>query len=546
MARIKIEDLPVVENLTPEEEELIFGAGRPSFRPTLESLENREMMDAGFGSALQTPLAQSSSGDNQLALVRQFASETTRQVNHIVGSAIQTAQQVNQFVHSALETAQTAHTALRQAAIDQLFAGFGRQNLPQSLGQAPGQSPPQNLLQNLPQGQGTQGIGIKTTQQDAEFVKEQATKLVQEKVCKPQNYDVAANVTSSRIVKVTDDEIRIEFKIEYHNAWIGYDKTTGTVSLSFKPTWQGDVKVYKIHSASHNNMNDGIRINLSKVEKGLNDICANERIVTNDKFDGQKFANGVAQQASGIALKFGNQLDRLSVTGVRAIDGGMQVEVSQNRGGGSSWRDGYILEFKYGNREVQAGSLTLASVQKGCWNITNTFYGLKFADGEEAALKAARWDVVPSHFSVQDVGKNFGDQVRAFLERGGSGSQGSHIVAGSAEIKGIERTAQGLRVVVEAHRTLQLDSDPGVKTEVHTRFAFELKYEGRGQDGMDRFSVVSVTHVPEFVYGAGNRDVWMTGNHYQSRGLYYGLEVFGTNCESLQKHFPSFSYKATA
>ena len=37
MARITIEDLPVGENLTPEEEELIFGAGRRSFRPTLET-----------------------------------------------------------------------------------------------------------------------------------------------------------------------------------------------------------------------------------------------------------------------------------------------------------------------------------------------------------------------------------------------------------------------------------------------------------------------------------------------------------------------------
>ena len=37
MDRITIEDLPVVDNLTPEEEELIFGAGRRSFQPTLET-----------------------------------------------------------------------------------------------------------------------------------------------------------------------------------------------------------------------------------------------------------------------------------------------------------------------------------------------------------------------------------------------------------------------------------------------------------------------------------------------------------------------------
>jgi hypothetical protein len=48
MARIQIEDLPVGDNLTPEQEELILGAGRLSFRPNLEGLEARELMDAGL------------------------------------------------------------------------------------------------------------------------------------------------------------------------------------------------------------------------------------------------------------------------------------------------------------------------------------------------------------------------------------------------------------------------------------------------------------------------------------------------------------------
>jgi phosphatidylethanolamine-binding protein (PEBP) family uncharacterized protein len=42
--RIRIEDLPVAEELTPEEKELLAGAGlRRSFRPTLEQLEAREV-----------------------------------------------------------------------------------------------------------------------------------------------------------------------------------------------------------------------------------------------------------------------------------------------------------------------------------------------------------------------------------------------------------------------------------------------------------------------------------------------------------------------
>jgi uncharacterized protein YkwD len=54
MSRIKIDDLPVAEDLTPEQEALIEGAGLKSFRPTLEDLERREMMDAGIGGALTT------------------------------------------------------------------------------------------------------------------------------------------------------------------------------------------------------------------------------------------------------------------------------------------------------------------------------------------------------------------------------------------------------------------------------------------------------------------------------------------------------------
>jgi hypothetical protein len=54
MSRIRIEDLPVAENLTPEQEELIEGAGLKSFRPKLEDLERREMLDAGIGGALAT------------------------------------------------------------------------------------------------------------------------------------------------------------------------------------------------------------------------------------------------------------------------------------------------------------------------------------------------------------------------------------------------------------------------------------------------------------------------------------------------------------
>jgi len=70
MARIRIDDLPLGENLTPEQEELIHGSGRRTFRPTLESLENREMMDAGLGDAMILQMSQE-------AQVRLLAEQTS-------------------------------------------------------------------------------------------------------------------------------------------------------------------------------------------------------------------------------------------------------------------------------------------------------------------------------------------------------------------------------------------------------------------------------------------------------------------------------------
>ena len=67
MTRVRIDDLPVAEDLTPEQEELILGAGLKSFRPSLESLETREMMDAGLGGAAQAVAAPSDT-----AQIRQF------------------------------------------------------------------------------------------------------------------------------------------------------------------------------------------------------------------------------------------------------------------------------------------------------------------------------------------------------------------------------------------------------------------------------------------------------------------------------------------
>jgi hypothetical protein len=76
MSRIRIEDLPPAdENLTPEELEQIEGAGRPSFRPSLEGLEGREMYAVNLGNVLPGGLPGT-------ALVRQIPLLKEMQIQH--------------------------------------------------------------------------------------------------------------------------------------------------------------------------------------------------------------------------------------------------------------------------------------------------------------------------------------------------------------------------------------------------------------------------------------------------------------------------------
>jgi hypothetical protein len=74
MARIKIEDLPVADNLTPEQEALIQGAGLRSFRPTFEALEARDVYAVGVTNALGAGLVRPAApGGHPAPLVRELA-----------------------------------------------------------------------------------------------------------------------------------------------------------------------------------------------------------------------------------------------------------------------------------------------------------------------------------------------------------------------------------------------------------------------------------------------------------------------------------------
>jgi endo-1,4-beta-D-glucanase Y len=89
MARIRIEDLPPDTDLTPEELERIFGAGRPSFRPTVEGLENREMYAANLGTALTPGLLPTANLAQDQAQVRTYTPATQIQMGPTASSTVQ-------------------------------------------------------------------------------------------------------------------------------------------------------------------------------------------------------------------------------------------------------------------------------------------------------------------------------------------------------------------------------------------------------------------------------------------------------------------------
>jgi hypothetical protein len=117
MARILIDDLPVADNLTPEQEELIFGAGL-SFRPSLEHLEIREVLT---GNPVTMPVLPSGR-----ALVLQATHQMQIDYNAVFSNAAGSlaAQQVN--VHNGVaDITEAARATLESDILARLPRALG-------------------------------------------------------------------------------------------------------------------------------------------------------------------------------------------------------------------------------------------------------------------------------------------------------------------------------------------------------------------------------------------------------------------------------------
>jgi hypothetical protein len=119
MARVRIDDLPVAETLTPEQEELIQGAGLKSFRPTLEAPEDRLMMagDITFAAATGVVTIQGDGIANR-ATVMQYQGDPQRGEN-----GLQVEVKID-FLTKRFDAAQLKSIEFHGAAGDDSFTNY--------------------------------------------------------------------------------------------------------------------------------------------------------------------------------------------------------------------------------------------------------------------------------------------------------------------------------------------------------------------------------------------------------------------------------------
>ncbi len=319
MARIQIEDLPNIKNMTQEEQEQILGAGQRSFKPTFDALEAREMMDAALGAVLP--------GLTGLANVDAPASHVR-------------------------EMGSSAGNVVDYAALDNIATTMARGAAPQAAG-----------VQTV----------LTTAKQDAEFVKNEVARLIEQKLI-PQLPSLASAKLSGREATVlSENSIRLDFKIKY-DGWnwgaVGGRSTyVGTMSIHATSTWVGSVKVYKLGSQSLHNFEHSPQMKWETVGHAMDSMVANNRIQTNNTFDARKFADGVAKRAEALGRNIEQKgVGSYSVHHVEAIDGGIRVHVSAGTHPGYNYQVyGLILEFKYDTADIRSGSLRLTNVQSGAW-----------------------------------------------------------------------------------------------------------------------------------------------------------------------------------
>lgn len=289
MARIRIEDLPEVDNLTQEEMEQILGAGLRSFKPTFEALEAREVCDVGFNHALLSSAAQPQTADGpQTHMVRELGPRV-------------------------------------EVDMSLLYGASARGAAPQGQAGAAALSP------------------TTTTWQDVDFIKDKAQQIVEGKVIKassPWAVNPYLRVTGVTEGAITLNQIEVKVRVLYKTPGNGLGNTggqaEGTFTLNFFRTRQGDMKVYTLGSPSHHNFEHGKQlIDLGALNDKLAAVCKSEVIrmdqrwdSSHGEYDGGQVARRVTDWAVKALTKHGTDL---TVQGITHHPDGIKVQILVKR-----------------------------------------------------------------------------------------------------------------------------------------------------------------------------------------------------------------------
>jgi hypothetical protein len=513
MAHIKIEDLPVGDNLTREEEELLLGAGLGTFRPTLESLETRQMMDAGLGSNLQLPIGPPMGGTPQHSLVSQLA--TTIQ---------ETAQQVRQLAAFGLQTIQATQAAV-QDHIDQAFAVLGRQGPPPDLPHGP----PRGLLQGQQEAPSVQG--------DVKHVREEARKFLNDKIIEGGKncWGLKADQIDYKNEKVDGNRITIGFYVHFDH-WGSPQEAK--VDFIFQGKNTGGVKQYELVGAGLHDWKNMFGAGDTMFEGVAKEMFRNKvGSIECQRFDENTFVNNVIRQSE---VMYGSKLGEHTECMRERIDGGFKVLIYTDHkpfmpilsgaprgavGRGELW-----LTFKYDDAQLAKGFVNVSDIRQGFWwklDTTKTGwtpYQDKWSDvgdpNVHARMREVGWRLTDSGQAPVAVLERAGQQLGAsalnwFKEIGSKGWWNDYSLGSvTGHVDRVDACEGGLRVTLRLERSVGANSIPaGIS------LTFTLKYEGQ-VNGQHQFKLADFNH--------------STPDHHFDIG---GLRGFGINADEVRARF---------
>jgi hypothetical protein len=479
MARIKIEDLPPFETMTPEEQEEILGAGSLSFRPTFEALEDRQLMAAGFGSAsLGSIVAQHRMMAD--ALVRQVSREVSHQQTPIIMS------------QETLQNAVVPSDALNPAAFTRALGGE----------------------MDLAAGMATAATSQETLNVVAGKAKDKFGEVIAEgrfgNVWTLQRVES----TSQAYAGADNSQIRVTLNFTYG---VTNDGNRGSVELYFTGGLNGGQQRWKFSEAKELKWKSPLPdFAESKLRDGLTDriqtVYKNYSVDAGTVYDQRQVVRDLAQKAEDTLRAKGLYSGdlKLIVSSIEGLErGGLRLTFALSYG------NELQVQFGYNGRTGQVHRFGIQDMNQ-----------LKYREGQRegswekgtldpnvaVALKSVDYKVNHGDRSRELTdGQRLSDSVLNSIVARASGVKeaGNWLCQGDAKgkVTGVELTDQGFRIVLEVTRQIGSKTDAGYRDTLTAQFRLSFDLDGIDRD-VARYKNTYVGGSSSLASGAANPDGW--------------------------------------